>query len=139
MSDYGEVWAAARPYMRARKNDVHIPLSFGYAQRLLEQHPEADADVVLLAQAFAARIATRMARTIEPPSAEDVACLRSYGWPGNVRELQNVIERAVITSVGGRLAVRRFLPQVATASASPRPSSAAVTSVPVSIGKAVLR
>ena len=48
MSDYGEVWAAARPYMRARKNDVHIPLSFGYAQRLLEQHPEADADVVLL-------------------------------------------------------------------------------------------
>jgi hypothetical protein len=48
VSDYGEVWAAARPYMRARKNDVHIPLSFGYAQRLLEQHPEADADVVLL-------------------------------------------------------------------------------------------
>jgi transcriptional regulator with GAF, ATPase, and Fis domain len=30
-----------------------------------------------------------------------------------------VIERAVITSVGGRLAVRRFLPQLATASASP--------------------
>jgi HD superfamily phosphodiesterase len=48
VSDYAEVWAAARPYMRARKNDVHVPLSFGYAQRLLEQHPEADADVVLL-------------------------------------------------------------------------------------------
>ena len=49
MNDYAEVWAAARPYMRARKNDVHVPLSFGYAQRLVEQHPEADADVVLLA------------------------------------------------------------------------------------------
>jgi HD superfamily phosphodiesterase len=49
MSEYAEVWAAARPYMRARKNDVHVPLSFGYAQRLVEQHPEADADVVLLA------------------------------------------------------------------------------------------
>ena len=48
MSKYAEVWAAARPYMRARKNDVHIPLSYGYAERLLEQHPEADADVVLL-------------------------------------------------------------------------------------------
>ena len=48
MRDYGEVWAAARPYMRARKNDVHIPLSYGYAERLLERHPEADADVVLL-------------------------------------------------------------------------------------------
>jgi HD superfamily phosphodiesterase len=38
--------------MRARKNDVHIPLSFWYAQRLLERHPEADPDVVLLATMF---------------------------------------------------------------------------------------
>lgn len=38
--------------MRARKNDVHIPLSFWYAERLLERHPEADADVVLLAIMF---------------------------------------------------------------------------------------
>ena len=52
MSDYAEIWAAARPYMRARKNDVHIPLSFWYAERLLERHPEADADVVLLAIMF---------------------------------------------------------------------------------------
>jgi len=48
VSAYAEVWAAALPYMRARKNDVHIPLSFGYASRLVEAHPEADADVVLL-------------------------------------------------------------------------------------------
>jgi hypothetical protein len=48
VNDFGEVWAAARPYMRARKNDVHVPLSYGYAERLLEQNPEADADVVLL-------------------------------------------------------------------------------------------
>jgi HD superfamily phosphodiesterase len=49
VSDHADVWAAARPYMRARKNDVHIPLSYGYAVRLVEAHPEADADVVLLA------------------------------------------------------------------------------------------
>jgi PAS domain S-box-containing protein len=73
-------------------------------------------DVVLLAQGFAARLAQRMGRAIEPLAAEDTACLRSYGWPGNVRELQNVIERAVITSIGGRLAVRRFLPQLASPS-----------------------
>jgi len=29
--------------------------------------------------------------------------LQDYHWPGNVRELQNVIERAVILSVDGRL------------------------------------
>jgi len=45
---YAEVWAAALPYMRARRNDVHIPLSYGYAERLLAAHREADADVVLL-------------------------------------------------------------------------------------------
>jgi len=48
VSAYAEVWAAALPYMRARKNDVHVPLSFGYASRLVEAHPGADADVVLL-------------------------------------------------------------------------------------------
>ena len=55
MSDadrYAPAWVAARPYMRARKNDVHIPISFWYAQRLLERYPEADADVVLLAVMF---------------------------------------------------------------------------------------
>jgi HD superfamily phosphodiesterase len=34
--------------MRARKNDVHIPLAYDYAQRLLEHHPSADREVVLL-------------------------------------------------------------------------------------------
>ena len=31
---------------------------------------------------------------------------QQYHWPGNIRELQNVIERAVILSKGGRL--RRY-------------------------------
>jgi hypothetical protein len=44
---YEHVWAAAAPYLRARKNDVHIPLSYGYAERLLTEHPDADPDVVL--------------------------------------------------------------------------------------------
>ena len=43
---YDTVWQKAEPYMRARKNDVHIPLSFAWAQRLLEAHPEADKDIV---------------------------------------------------------------------------------------------
>jgi HD superfamily phosphodiesterase len=35
--------------MQARKNDVHIPLAYDYAERLLEHHPAADREVVLLA------------------------------------------------------------------------------------------
>lgn len=49
VSRYDAVWRAAEPYMRARKNDVHVPLSFAWAQRLLDAHPEADRDVVSLA------------------------------------------------------------------------------------------
>jgi hypothetical protein len=46
---FDPVWRRSEPYLRARKNDVHVPLSFGWAQRLLEKHPEADSDVVSLA------------------------------------------------------------------------------------------
>lgn len=49
LSRYDPVWRAAEPYMRARKNDVHIPLSFGWAVRLLDHFPHADRDVCLLA------------------------------------------------------------------------------------------
>src|SRR6478752_1767850 len=47
---YDDVWRASEPYMRARKNDVHIPLSFAFARKLLEAHPEADQDIVLAAE-----------------------------------------------------------------------------------------
>jgi HD domain len=49
LTRYDPVWRAAEPYMRARKNDVHIPLSFDWAARLLDHFPEADVDVCLLA------------------------------------------------------------------------------------------
>lgn len=48
-SRYDAVWRAAEIYMRARKNDVHIPLSFAFARKLLAVHPEADEDIVSLA------------------------------------------------------------------------------------------
>jgi hypothetical protein len=46
---YDSVWRAAEPYMRARKNDIHIPLAFGWAQKILELYPQANRDVCLLA------------------------------------------------------------------------------------------
>jgi hypothetical protein len=44
-----DVWRAAAPYLRVRKNDIHVPISFDYAERLLEEHPPADGLVVRLA------------------------------------------------------------------------------------------
>jgi HD superfamily phosphodiesterase len=46
--EYEDVWRASLPYMRSRKNDVHIPLSFKAAEQLLEEHAQANRDVVLL-------------------------------------------------------------------------------------------
>lgn len=46
---YDAVWRASEPYMRARKNDVHIPLSYAYAVGLLDIYREADRDIVSLA------------------------------------------------------------------------------------------
>jgi PAS domain S-box-containing protein len=76
-------------------------------------------DVVRLASAFAIRFAAKMGRTIAPLTAESARRLKGYSWPGNVRELQNVIERAVITAIDGRLNLDRALPEAtATPSAS---------------------
>ena len=85
-------------------------------------------DVVLLASELASKLARAMGRTIVPPGATDVAALRSYPWPGNVRELRNVLERAIITSRGGRLDLDRILPASApTPPATPRPNGDILT------------
>lgn len=49
LARYDPVWRASEPYMRARQNDVHIPLSFAWCQKLLALHPEADRDICSLA------------------------------------------------------------------------------------------
>jgi PAS domain S-box-containing protein len=70
-------------------------------------------DILLLAEAFTKRFASRMGKQIAPLSPNCAARLKAYAWPGNVRELQNIIERAVITAQGDCLNLNRALPDVA--------------------------
>ena len=42
------LWSAAAPYLRARKNDVHIPLSYGFAEALLSSFPDVVLPAILL-------------------------------------------------------------------------------------------
>jgi formate hydrogenlyase transcriptional activator len=68
----------------------------------LRERPD---DIPRLVRHFTQRFARRMGRRIETiPSAVMDALVR-YPWPGNVRELQNIIERAVILSLGPSLQV----------------------------------
>lgn len=57
-------------------------------------------DVLLLGRHFLARAAKKMNKTIEGISEAAAASLSAYDWPGNIRELHNVIERAVVLSMG---------------------------------------
>jgi transcriptional regulator with GAF, ATPase, and Fis domain len=62
-------------------------------------------DIALLAEHFLAQSARRLGRPRPRLTLANVQQLQRYDWPGNVRELQHVIERAVITAHGARLAI----------------------------------
>ena len=64
---------------------------------------ERRSDVPELAQHFLRQYAERHGRAACRIRASTIRSLTAYDWPGNVRELQNVIERAVIVSIGGDL------------------------------------
>ena len=46
--------------------------------------------------------------------------LRHYSWPGNIRELQNLIERLVIVSGGGRIGVEHLPAEISSKDISSR-------------------
>jgi transcriptional regulator with GAF, ATPase, and Fis domain len=86
---------------------------------------ERAADIPTLASAFAARYARRYGRTLAPLTESEVLRLQAYAWPGNIRELQNVMERAVITAIQGRLNLDRALPGTSPAALeTPTPADA---------------
>ncbi len=66
---------------------------------------ERKADIMLLANHFASRMAFELGREEIPQfTKEAIVLLESHPWSGNVRELKNVIERAVYRSDSVRIA-----------------------------------
>jgi DNA-binding NtrC family response regulator len=53
-----------------------------------------------LAGNFITEVAARSGREVDGISTEALWALQAYDWPGNIRELRNVIERAIVLSVG---------------------------------------
>jgi formate hydrogenlyase transcriptional activator len=66
---------------------------------------ERSEDIPLLVRHFAQEFSRRLNKSVETIPSETMQALARYHWPGNIRELQNVIERAVILSVGPVLRV----------------------------------
>jgi transcriptional regulator with GAF, ATPase, and Fis domain len=60
-------------------------------------------DVAPLADYFLQRTLNDMNRQKVSLTMRDIEKLQAYEWPGNIRELQNIMERAAISSVSGKL------------------------------------
>jgi formate hydrogenlyase transcriptional activator len=62
-------------------------------------------DIPDLVRHFLRHFGRRMGKPSVSVSNETLQLLANYSWPGNVRELENIIERALIVTVGDRLHV----------------------------------
>ncbi|MCH8208195.1 MAG: sigma 54-interacting transcriptional regulator [Nitrospinae bacterium] len=62
-------------------------------------------DIPMLAAQFVNQAAKNLNLPVPKITKANILELKDYHWPGNIRELQNVIERAVITSRSGKLAL----------------------------------
>jgi len=80
-------------------------------------------DIPLLAQHALESIARKLNLRAMSLTKGDIEKLRKYTWPGNVRELENVIERAAILAVNGRLRIDLPTAQPIPAILTPSPGS----------------
>jgi formate hydrogenlyase transcriptional activator len=69
-------------------------------------------DIPLLVWRFVQEFNKKMGKSIDSISIQAMERLKQYPWPGNVRELRNLIERAMIVSIGRSLTID--LPAVAS-------------------------
>jgi two-component system response regulator HydG len=62
-------------------------------------------DILLLAEHFVHKFASRSGKSITSISSDAQRTLLAYDWPGNVRQLENSIERAVALTRGEQIQV----------------------------------
>ena len=62
-------------------------------------------DIPLLVWRFVEEFSKAFGKRIDAIDKDTLTALEQYSWPGNIRELRNVVERAMITASGHRLAI----------------------------------
>ena len=60
-------------------------------------------DLVVLVEYFISKFSKKLGKHVDRISHAALATLKNYYWPGNVRELENIIERAMVVSLGSEL------------------------------------
>jgi PAS domain S-box-containing protein len=67
-------------------------------------------DIPLLVKHFVKKYESKMDREIKNIPDKVIDALMLYDWPGNIRELENMVERALILSVGSTLEYGDWIP-----------------------------
>jgi formate hydrogenlyase transcriptional activator len=62
-------------------------------------------DIADLVRHFLLHFGRRMSKSVGNVGDMTLKLLREYDWPGNVRELENIVERAMIVTVGNTLQI----------------------------------
>jgi transcriptional regulator with PAS, ATPase and Fis domain len=73
---------------------------------------ERISDIQLLAEHFLRKFLAASHKRIGGFDKQAMEVMQRYSWPGNVRELENCVERAVVLSRGGRIALDDLPPAV---------------------------
>jgi len=72
-------------------------------------------DIPLLVKHFVKKYESKMGREIKNIPDKVIDALMLYDWPGNIRELENMVERALILSVGNTLEYGDWIPSAKSA------------------------
>lgn len=72
---------------------------------------ERKGDIPILVEHFISKYNKKFGKNVERVSKKILNSLEAYNWPGNVRELENLIERALIISMGKNLVLGDWVPK----------------------------
>ncbi|OGP08886.1 MAG: hypothetical protein A2048_02290 [Deltaproteobacteria bacterium GWA2_45_12] len=73
---------------------------------------ERGEDIILLANHFLHKIASKLNKPVHKLSVDALEALKVYPWPGNIRELENTIERAVVLSEEDTIRAKNLTPSI---------------------------
>ncbi len=94
-------------YYRLNVIDIHMPA--------LRERP---GDIPLLVTHFLKEFSRENGGLVTGIEPAAMKLLENYAWPGNVRQLRNVVEKMVVLSEGGRLAVADVPAEIRTGTAA---------------------
>ena len=97
---------------RVREGRFRDDLFFRLSTVVLTLPPlrERGEDVILIAEKLLKQLAAEHGLPVPTLEPQLRGRLRAHSWPGNVRELKNAVERALLLSPAGELAVDELLP-----------------------------